>query len=382
MERLLYHVRAITQEISSRLAASVTERSAAFYVENTLNTWGIASTRQKFPTIERFSKRLTPQFALSSAVLGGSLASKGLWRGLAGCVGGFLAWHDWRIFHGHPALWEDSLADYHSRNVIVRLPAQKAAQKRVVLVAHLDSGFRRSSHHPKMLPILPYLLGFSGLATGLGSLLALLGGEGERSKEGRAYLSGGLMLMALLAAWDEFGLPVAGANDNASGLAVALEVAAYLKQNPLPETEVWLVFTGSETAGGVGLEHFLQAYITQVRDAYFLVLRAVGAGELAWVSKNTLNAILPYQAHPAALKWLEQTAQNHPEWGIMGREMPIFDEVAVLNRYGLKGACLTSYDRETGYSPHLYQKSDTLENIEPETLQRAFMFTLAALGKS
>jgi hypothetical protein len=374
------HVVAISTEIGPRLATSVMERSAAYYVESRLRECGFEPRRQTFTTIERFSKRLMPQMVLSATALGVGLLTKGVSRWLAGLVSLGMAWHYRRIFLGYKPLWENIFAELDSQNVILKIPPKGETQNQVVLVAHLDTGFNRLSFHPTLTEHVPHLLGTAGLATLGGGLLTLFGGEREWAKSTRMNLAAYLMLQSLMVALDEFSSPVIGANDNASGVAVLLGIAERLTVEPLDHTEVWLVFTGSEAVGGAGMDVFLQDHAKELRDARFLVLKGVGVGNLCWVSKHHTPSLgIDYFPHPDAASWTATTAQQHPELGVMEREMTTFDEVAILNQYGLKGVCLMGYDRLTGRLPHHYRYTDQHSQINPETLATAADFTWAML---
>lgn len=368
-QSLCQHVQVISTQIASRLAASVTERSTAYYVQSCLASYGLESQRQNFYTIERFSKRLTPQFALSAAAIGAGLAaSKSSWRWLAGGLGLALSWHYARLMRGEAALWESSLADDQSRNVICKLAPVGEVKKRVVIAAHLDTGFSRLSHYPPLLTLTKSLLGVAGLATIAGSLLTLWDDQHEFSKTLRVNIAGSLMLASLLAALDEFSLPVTGANDNASGIAVALALAEQLTIHPLQETEVWMVFAGAEAVGGAGMNAFLDSNAASLKDAYALVLKGVGIGDICWVTEHQLSSTVSYESHPAAAAWAEKAASHRPELGVMGRAMMGLDEVGILRAYGLKAVALRGVDRLTGHTPHLYQPSDTLDKIDGQAL--------------
>ena len=373
-DAIYQHIKTITTEIGPRLATSVTERSLAYYVQHQLKNVGLGSRRQYFNAVERFSKRLAPQLVLSAVVIGTGLIPQGKSRWLSGGLGLGLFWHQRRIFQGYRTLWEDTLAERQSQNVIAKIESQGKTKNRVVLVAHLDTSFHRLSFHPKLIGITPAFLGGSGIATLLGSLLTSIQEKKVWAGQLRMLTAGYLMLNSLIVMLDEFSSPVVGANDNASGVAVTLELAAHFADNPLKNTEVWTVFTGSEEVGGAGLDAFLQEHGEELQDATFLVLDSVGAGKICWVTEHNMNAAMRYEPHPDAVRLAEAAAQNLPEYAIMGREMATFDEVAILNRYGLKAVSIMGYDPITGHPLNQHRDSDILENIDPVTLQTAAAF--------
>ena len=376
---LYAHVSTISKEVGPRLATSVTERSMAYYIETCLQRYGLQSLRQNFNTLERYSKRLMPQIVLSAAATGMSLIPNKRWGWLTGLFGVGLFWHGQRILRGAPAAWEHIFTDAVSQNVICRIPSRDEVRQRVILSAHLDTSFHRLSFHPKLLPVLSALLAGVEIGTLSGSLLSLYRGENEWSKQVRMAVAMYLMVGSLTVALDEFTTPVQGANDNASGIGVLLGLAELLAQEPLQHTEVWMVFTGSEEVGGAGMEAFLYEFAPELRDSWCIVLNTVGAGDLCWISDHSLSAATHYKPHPDAEAWAERVARRHPEWGVMGRDLTTLDEVAIANRYGLRGIRLTGLDRLSGYVPNQHRVTDTLDHIDACTLQKAADFTLAML---
>jgi hypothetical protein len=105
---------------------------------------------------------------------------------------------------------------------------------------------------------------------------------------------------------------VPGANDNGTGLAVLLELARSLAENPLPETEIVVVVPGGEEASMVGMRAWMRDNKRQLQRTNTLVLGldTLGAGEpvvasregwtafyrkddLAWADRGAARAGLP-----------------------------------------------------------------------------------------
>jgi len=78
------------------------------------------------------------------------------------------------------------------------------------------------------------------------------------------------------------GKPVNGASDNASGVAVMLDLAARLKKLSFPEIEFWFIATGSEEVGSIGMAKFLKTYADEIEkeNRYFINFDNVGSGNL------------------------------------------------------------------------------------------------------
>jgi len=377
-ERLAEHVRIISTQIAPRMPTTFVEQSLAYYIEHYLGQH--PPQRQRFRAIERHSKRLMPQYVLSAATIGASGNAKGWLRWVAAGIHLGLLWHHRRITTGHPPLWEPALSDAESLNTLVKVPAQQEqATQKIVIVAHLDTNFTRQSQSALLRDTIPLFFGSLGAATLGGLLLTVFAGDREWSGRARTLLASYMMTSSLLIALDEFGQVSYGANDNASGVAVALEVATRLQQSPLPDTDVWFLFTGAEEVGGAGLEAFLKHHQDEVNDARFIVVNSVGAGDVCWGAEHVISTALSYYPAPSAHQWATRTAQQHPHMGIMGRRLTGLDEVAILNRYGLRGVRIAAVDRYSGAIPYRHTTQDIPANIDPQTLQQAADFVWALL---
>ena len=75
---------------------------------------------------------------------------------------------------------------------------------------------------------------------------------------------------------------VPGANDNASGVATALSLAAELKAEPPSNLDVWIVLTGGEECLMQGMRSFVRAHRGELdrSSTYVLNLDSVGAGDV------------------------------------------------------------------------------------------------------
>ena len=70
-----------------------------------------------------------------------------------------------------------------------------------------------------------------------------------------------------------------GANDNAAGIAMLLDLAKYYKENPSKYTTVFIAF-GGEEAGLIGSKHFVENPLFELKKIKFLMnMDLVGTGE-------------------------------------------------------------------------------------------------------
>jgi hypothetical protein len=92
------------------------------------------------------------------------------------------------------------------------------------------------------------------------------------------------------------GKPVLGANDNLSGIAVALALAKYFSDdlNRLKNVTLWLGAFGSEECGGRGSEAFIKRYskLGLLSNAHAVIPESVGGGtHLAVLNKENMHFV-------------------------------------------------------------------------------------------
>lgn len=367
MNKLKEHIQQLSVEIGPRPAGSVAEHAAARYVEAALESAGLAVQKQPAHILERFSKRLMPQFIASALTI---LFGNHIPPILREIIGAAELWHYRHIMQGRPALWEKSLSWRVSHNLITCIPPQQAPQRQIVLITSLSSELSRPSFSPNMFPILPWLLSGSQAAIFAGSNLS-----SKSPKWLRYSLSGFLFGMGVLTMLDELGDPIEGANGNAAAASILLELGEKLAKNPPMNTEVWLVFTG-----GTSLDKFLHTYGDQLRDAYFVLLDHVGAGQLCWVTDHSLDPLVHYYPHSETVNLIEQTAKKHPHFGVMGKSMCSLDDLGIIQAHGMKSVCLMGYDRISGHPTNRFRDEDIADSLESESIQNTLDFLQALIG--
>jgi peptidase M28-like protein len=173
-------------------------------------------------------------------------------------------------------------------NAAARVPARGERRATVVLVAHLDaahtglawhpavtrararSRLRRHSVDPFLAPVAAALL--AGGAAGLSG--------SRRARRVRAGAAGILALAAALNLDIARSATVPGANDNATGVAVLLDLVRALAAEPLEHVEVLAVCSGGEESGMGGFAAFLRARAGSLHAASTFVvgLDTLGSG--------------------------------------------------------------------------------------------------------
>lgn len=166
------------------------------------------------------------------------------------------------------------------------------------------------------------------------------------------------------------GLFFPGADDNASGTAVMLELARMLSQstNPLKRTILFVSFDGEER-GLLGSTLYVSHPVFPLKQTVAMInLDHLGAGDgKLTVGVTRMDKTLAQQAaNQAGLHDNIQLYGYFPG----GDHVPFFEA-------GVPTVTVVS----SGRHPHFHQPSDTLESIQPENLTIAakFLFSLIAL---
>ena len=146
-----------------------------------------------------------------------------------------------------------------SANLTASIAPRERQLRRVVLVGHMDSTRSGLVFHPKVIGQLERLTRIPPVSTALVALAPLLGRRSPARAVRSAGIAGLLLTLALLAERELRGEDVAGANDNASGTAVAMQLAAELSAAPLRNTRVDLLITGCEESWMLGACAYLDA---------------------------------------------------------------------------------------------------------------------------
>lgn len=156
-------------------------------------------------------------------------------------------------------------------NALARLPAAGARRRTLVLVAHHDAA------HTGLIWDRRLQAATGGSFAGAPALAFALAAARRTRKLGRALLAA---LVALQA--DVARSPVVpGANDNATGVAVALALVERWAREPLPGCEVVALFSGCEESGMGGMAAWLREERARLDPEATLVLGldTLGSGE-------------------------------------------------------------------------------------------------------
>ncbi len=272
-------------------------------------------------------------------------------------------------------------------NVLARVPARGASRSTLVLLAHHDAANTGLFWHPRLSALggarhlrrrrADPLMGPVELGLGL----ALVGSLAPGSRTGRLARFGAGAILTLATAVDldiALGATVPGASDNATGVAVCLDLARALVAKPLPAADVLVVFTGSEEAGMGGMAAFLAAHghALASREAFVLGLDTLGAGSPIICSGE--GAMRERRYREADIELVEEAAREAgiepPErWRIAAWTDPV---LAVMR--GIPAVSLLAMG--PGYYPHYHHPSDRPENVDWHSVAACAEIAAATIG--
>lgn len=371
------HLRHLAETIGPRGSTTQNEKEAARYAEQVLRRAGMQPSTETF-TSARSSYH---PFALYSLLLlvgellfwvagqTGGVVAAGL--GVFSLTSALLE----LLFRSNPFRW--LLPKGKSQNVWVRLQPKGEVKEQVVLTGHVDThrtplifssdGWVR--FFGRLIPL--------GLLSGATLVILFASGPATGAVVWRLIslpfaLIIGMMLFLTIQA--DFSPHTAGANDNASGVSVALSMAERLSHDPLKQTAVWVVLSGCEEVGCYGADAFARGHQDELGPAIWITIDNVG-GQDAGVAYLTRETFLrTTNSDPHLLQIANRLAENHPELDAFPYAFKgAYTEGAIGGKHGFRVLTLLSF-RQDGVLPEWHRPTDTLEKVDPKVVEKTETF--------
>lgn len=369
----LHHVRHLADAIGPRGTATAGERAGAAYVAGRLEALGLS------PRVEPFAApvsgwrpfalaSLTALIATAAFLLGGRVGAvvAALLLGTA-TVSVFLEMY----FRANPLRALVPRAE--SRNVWASVPAAGATVRRLALVAHVDTHRTPWAFtSPGRLALLRVATSAGVAAFVLGSLLFAIAAFVDVGAWRWLALTllpiyAGLLALTLNPDTTPF---TAGANDNASGVGVVLDVAARLRRRPLAATEVWAVVTGAEEVGSYGAQAFVRAHRDALRGAAVISIdnvAGVGTGP-CWTTVEGM--VWPLRPDATLLAHARAVAAVRPELGAYERPYTtLHTDATCFMAAGIPSLSFVGLTPD-GTIPDWHTVRDTADRVDPHALAR------------
>ena len=353
-----------------RSSARPGERQSAAWLARRLSEVGAADV-----AVQPY--RYQPSYALAHGLhnlAGLAACARGGWAG--GALAGATLYSYELEVSGRVQWLRPLLPGGEGANVTARVPAAGRRGATLVLVAHHDAAHTGLVWHPRVVaagaarhqrrhrvdPFMAPLQAAHVVATVAGLV-------SRRSRAGRWARAAAGAVLALGTAADADvarSVTVPGASDNATGVAVCLDLMAAIAADPLDELELLVVLPGSEEAGMGGMAAFLDRDGHDRASTFILGLDTLGAGTPIVCSGE--GAMREQRYREADVRLVEEGAAMAGEpfparWRIGGWTDPIL----AVHR-GVPAASLLSMG--PGYFPHYHHPSDTPENVNWDSVSR------------
>ncbi len=353
----------LCEEVGPRRPTSQAEAVAAVAMRTELRAAGIDAETEPYPGYSSFA---WPYGLILAAAVAPALLPERMRRTrgalAAGAAGAMALEGELRTT---PV--SNLLARREGRSVVATLEPRGEVRRTLCLVSHLDSSRSGLLFHPAVSRLLGRWISLQSLAVVAGATEPLV----SRFRPGRGLLAAARGVaavgLALLAERELRGSVVQGANDNASGVAVAARLIAERAEQPLASTRLVMLATGGEEAGLLGAREFLRTRATE--DWIFLNFDGVGApATLRYLSQEGVFRRWPSDA--GLVRLASELAERRPELGLERQDVPAgltYDTTPVLAGGG-RAMTLSAQDETI---PNLHWPSDTPENLDRDVLRRA-----------
>ncbi|MBN1137549.1 MAG: M28 family peptidase [Anaerolineae bacterium] len=372
-QQALDHICYLSERIGARGSCTPAERQAAEYAAEQMRAadarnvriepyWGVPSTYRPYV------------LAFATALLGALvvwLVRERWMMAVAALLNALGAWGMFAESDLSASWMRRLLPRAASRNAVGVLSPGGEVGRRAVLCAHLDT-HRTPIFYSSTTWYLVFalLVGGSFVSMAIAALAYAMGALFDWSwVRWIGLVAAAIQFFALVLCLQADLTPfTAGANDNASGVGVALAVAQRLAAEPLAHTEVWLALTGCEEVGAYGAAAFLDAHAAELGpDAVYIILDQVGCGRVRYLTKDGL--ILKRKTHPRALALARRAAYELPRLKIHGQAGLAYTDALVATKRGLLALTLNALPSPlTNDNLHWHRASDTLAHIDPGAL--------------
>jgi len=373
---IMDHIHYLAETIGPRGSTRPPEKRATEYAEKVLREAGLEPVTESF-----LSGRSTYHpFALFAALVLLSVAAF-WWGGRWGAAAAALLTAAALVsvllelaFRPNPFRW--ILPKGQSQNVWARIEPKRDARDNVVLIGHLDTHRTPLLFAERWVGLLEKLV-----PTAMGACILLTAVFVARIFLATSALSYAALPLAavilglfFLMVQADFTPFTAGANDNATGVGVVLEMARNLRSAPLEHTRIWILASGCEEVGCYGAEDFAVRHKAELNNPVWMSIDSVGGigAGVAYLTDETF--LLTTRSDPRLLRYAEEIARDNPRYNAYAHAYKgAYTEGAIGGKYGFRVLSFVSYRRD-GVLPEWHRPTDVIMNIDPAVVENTFQF--------
>ncbi|QIA26467.1 M20/M25/M40 family metallo-hydrolase [Thermaerobacter sp. PB12/4term] len=236
----------------------------------------------------------------------------------------------------------------------------------LVITAHYDTQWGSWLFAPRFLPWLQafFVAGYAAFAAVPVLLAARAAGMVAAAPLAAAALVSAAVAGFLLLSWAT-GRPINGANDNGSGVAVALALARRWAARPLPGVELVVALTGAEETGMRGMAALLShPWFPRQRGSQVAVLNIdnVGAGRLHYLTAEGM--LLPVRYDARLVQEARRLAAALPAGRLTPGPRPLLPTDALVPAARRIPAITFLATGPGGRIPHYHWHTDRLEHVD------------------
>lgn len=368
----LKHLHMLTEQIGSRGSTKRNEQLAAHYIKEVMEKSGLGVEVQEFTSVKSFSWTYGFIYLLFCFSL--FIFPFNRFLSFLICLFGLYVFI--REVNTKEII-SKFMPGGISQNVLGKVKAKKYPVKTVIFTAHYDTSRSGLMFHPDNIKnfrviflfkyismiIITFLYGLSSFLVRFNIQINFLW---HLSFPFAFFL---FVCLLVLFQRELQGDYITGANDNASGVSVLLELAREISSKPFDFVETWFLATGSKEAGTVGMIKFLDHYKFNKEDTYFINLDSIGTGDIKFILKE--GSLKQHPSDSKLLKMARLSAEENPKLSVTGASYNLLamDATAALAR-GYKAMTLIALNDEE-MIPNWHWHTDTYERVEKDNLRTA-----------
>jgi len=263
-----------------------------------------------------------------------------------------------------------------SQNVILKIKPQKETREKVILAAHMDTHRTplafSSSLWVKIFDVLVPI----GLASAI-IMMLIFGFSAFLTWQHWNIVTAPfcviMVAILIITLQTDFTPYTEGANDNATGVAVCLELAEKIKEIPLNYTETWIVFTGCEEVGCYGADSFALSHKDELNNAAWITIDSVGSpnADICYLTREKF--LYEAKSDPGLLSVADAVRDENPEIGAKACSNFIgaYTESSIAVKHGFRAITLIALSND-GRFENWHQPSDILENVDMGMVEKCF----------